>query len=101
MWGDRQLDLTEQEERVSASDNVRTVRRLYEAGPSGDDPDRLMFTAPRLVWHVQGDSPVSGGCNGCTGAFEAMPVEAQPCGDWDVRVVEVMGNEDLVVATVY
>lgn len=91
----------EREDTVTVADNIAAVRRFYASGPADDDSVRHPFTLPGIVWHVPGENPVSGRYEGRTAVLETMPAAMQPLDRWDIRVVEVMGNEDLVVATVH
>ena len=43
---------------------------------------------------------MSGSYHGAEQVFDAMPALMQPLDHWEVDVIEVMGNRDLVVATV-
>jgi ketosteroid isomerase-like protein len=80
--------------------NIATVRRFYSAGPAGDDTDRVPFAAPDIVWHVPGANRVSGTYRGTDAVFREMPASMQPLDRWEIDVVDVMANDDLVVATV-
>ncbi len=85
---------------MGVAENVATVRRFYAAGPSDDDADRYVFASPEIVWHVPGANRISGAYRGADEVFGAMPAAMQPLDRWEVDVVDVMGNADLVVATV-
>jgi hypothetical protein len=86
--------------RVGVAENIETVRRFYAAGPADDDNARASFASPDIVWHVPGANRVSGEYRGAHDVFESMPAAMQPLDRWDLDVVDVMGNADLVVATV-
>jgi ketosteroid isomerase-like protein len=85
---------------MGVPDNIATVRRFYAAGPSDDDAARFEFASPDIVWHVPGSNRVSGEYRGADAVFRAMPAAMQPLDRWEIDVVDVMGNADLVVATV-
>ena len=85
---------------MGVAENMATVRRFYAAGPAADDHDRYPFASPDIVWHVPGDNRVSGEYRGADAVFETMPARMQPLDRWELDVHEVMGNADLVVATV-
>jgi ketosteroid isomerase-like protein len=85
---------------MGVAENVATVRRFYAAGPSDDDAARYGFASPEIVWHVPGANRISGAYRGADEVFGAMPTAMQPLDRWEVDVVDVMGNADLVVATV-
>ncbi|GAB2836294.1 nuclear transport factor 2 family protein [Lentzea nigeriaca] len=84
---------------MSVAENIATVRRFYTAGPADDDTLRHSFARPDVVWHVPGDNPVSGRYEGQAAVFEAIPKAMRPLDEWTIRVDDVMGNADLVVAT--
>jgi ketosteroid isomerase-like protein len=86
---------------MSVARNIEIVRRFYAAGPADDDRDRLTFFAPDAVWHVPGDNPVAGPYRGAATIATEMPRRMAPLDRWDIDVREVMGNDDLVVATVH
>jgi ketosteroid isomerase-like protein len=85
---------------MSAHDNIARVRQFYAAGPPDDDRERAQFASPDIVWHVPGDNPVSGEYRGHRAVFAELGDRMQPLAEWDVQVVDVMANADLVVATV-
>ena len=85
---------------MGVSENIETVRSFYGAGPSADDSDRYPFADPGIVWHVPGDNHVSGRYAGVDEVFEHMPAKMQPLDEWDVELVDLFGNVDLVMATV-
>ncbi len=80
--------------------NIETVRRFYGAGPADDDSERLPFFADDAVWHVPGDNPVSGPYGGVRAISETMIERMQPLDRWEIELRDVMGNDDLVVATI-
>jgi hypothetical protein len=85
---------------VRVADNIATVRRFYAAGPSIDDAERVPLARPDIVWHVPGENRVSGAYAGEDAVFRQMSAKMQPVERWDIEVVDVMGNLDLVVSTV-
>jgi ketosteroid isomerase-like protein len=85
---------------MGVPDNIATVRRFYAAGPADDDTARYAYASPDIVWHVPGANRVSGEYRGAEDVFRAMPEAMQPLERWEIDVVDVMGNADLVVATV-
>lgn len=80
--------------------NLATVRRFYSAGPADDDAERVPFASPAIIWHVPGANRVSGLYRGTDAVFLEMPQSMQPLDRWEIDVVDVMANDDLVVATV-
>jgi ketosteroid isomerase-like protein len=85
---------------MGTSANLATVRRFYAAGPADDDAEREPFASPDIVWHVPGANRVSGDYRGTDAVFRRMPASMQPLDRWEVELVDVMANADLVVATV-
>jgi ketosteroid isomerase-like protein len=85
---------------MGVPDNIATVRRFYAAGPADDDTARYAYASPDIVWHVPGANRVSGEYRGAEAVFRLMPESMQPLERWEIDVVDVMGNADLVVATV-
>lgn len=80
--------------------NTATVRRFYAAGPSESDVDRYPYGSTEIVWHVPGANRVSGTYRGADAVFRTMPAAMQPLDLWQIDVLDVMANDDLVVATV-
>jgi hypothetical protein len=85
---------------VSVADNIATVRRFYDSGPAIDDSDRVPFATPDIVWHVPGSNRVSGDYVGVEAVFRTMSDRMAPLDRWELDVVDVMGNADVVVATI-
>jgi uncharacterized protein len=85
---------------MGVSENIATVHGFYAAGPADDDRERLRFASPDIVWHVPGANRVSGEYRGAEAVFASMPASMQPLDRWEIDVREVMGNADLIVATV-
>jgi ketosteroid isomerase-like protein len=77
--------MTERDEQ-----NIEVVRRFYAA-----EQERA---APDIVWHVPGHNPVSGVYSGRNEYFEMMPSRMAPLDRWEIDVLDVMVNGDLVVA---
>lgn len=86
---------------MSVEQNIETIRRFYEAGPIDDDSARTSFFAPQAVWHVPGQNPVSGPYRGPEAIRKTMAKRMQPLDAWNLHVEHIMGNEDMVVATVH
>lgn len=85
---------------MPVADNIATVRRFYEAGPAGDDAERMPLAVDDIVWHVPGANRISGDYRGGTEVFGSMPSMMQPLDQWQIEVIDLMGNADLVVATI-
>ena len=86
---------------MGAVQNVALVKRFYDAGPPDDDTQRHSFASPDITWHVPGDNPVSGDYHGYAAVFGGIAERMQPLDNWQIDVVDVMANADLVVATVH
>jgi ketosteroid isomerase-like protein len=86
---------------MAVSDHIDTVRAFYGAGPSAEDTARELFAARDIVWHVPGQNRISGPYAGIEAVFRDMPASMQPLDAWDITVRDVMGNDDLVVATIH
>ena len=85
---------------MDVQQNIEAVRRFYGAGPADDDADRRGLFSPDAVWHVPGENPVSGVYRGVDAIVEQMPARMAPLDAWDLELLDVMGNADMVVATV-
>jgi ketosteroid isomerase-like protein len=83
----------------SSERNVQTVRRFYAAGPSDDDTDRVPFLAEDAVWHVPGRNHVSGRYDGIEAITQEISRRMAGLSEWHVEPVDVMANDDLVMAT--
>ena len=62
--------------------------------------DRVPFFAPGVVWHVPGNNPVSGSYRGPEAIRTEMAARMAPLDEWTLDVLDVMGNDDLVVGIV-
>lgn len=86
---------------MGVDENIETVRRFYGAGAgAADDSERYPYADPGIVWHVPGDNHVSGRHEGLVAVFETMPASMQPLDGWSIQLVDLFGNDDLVLATV-
>jgi ketosteroid isomerase-like protein len=77
--------------------NLAATKAFYGAGPAATDQERREFFAPDFVWHVPGDTDLSGPYAG-EAFFTEMPARMQPLDDWSVDIEHFAANEDLVVA---
>lgn len=78
--------------------NIARVRRFYDSGPAATDQERRSFFAPAFVWHVPGDTDLSGPYSG-EAYFVDMPARIQPLDEWRIDIATIAANEDLVVAS--
>ena len=85
---------------MSVGRNIATIREFYAAGPAADDADRVPFFAPDVVWHVPGNNPVSGPYRGPEAIRTKMAARMALLDEWTIDVLDVMGNEDLVIGVV-
>lgn len=79
------------------SRNLAAARRFYEAGPASTDEQRRAMFAEQFVWHVPGDTDLSGAYSG-EAYFVAMPARMQPLEEWEIRIDHLAANGDIVVA---
>ena len=77
--------------------NLAAARAFYEAGPSSTDEQRRAQFAPDFVWHVPGDTDLSGDYSG-QAYFVDMPARMQPLEVWQISIETLAANQDLVVA---
>ena len=77
--------------------NLAAVRAFYGAGPAATDEERRASFAADFVWHVPGDTALSGPYAG-DAYFTEMPARMQPLDDWSIDIEHFAANEDLVVA---
>ncbi len=77
--------------------NLAAVKAFYSAGPAATDQQRRAFFAADFVWHVPGDTDLSGPYAG-EGYFTDMPARMQPLEEWSVDIEQFAANDDLVVA---
>ena len=85
---------------MGIAENIASVRRFYAAGPAADDRARSGFAADDIVWHVPGANRVSGDYRGKAAVFRELGERMQPLERWELDLVDVMANRDMVVATV-
>jgi ketosteroid isomerase-like protein len=77
--------------------NLRAARVFYSAGPASTDEGRASMFAPGFVWHVPGDTDLSGAYSG-QAYFTDMPARMQPLDEWSIDIEHLAANADLVVA---
>jgi ketosteroid isomerase-like protein len=85
---------------MGVAEHIETVRRFYAAGPADDDRARLDFASADIVWHVPGENRISGPYRGFDEVFRSMPASMGPLDRWEIDLIDLMGNDDLVVARV-
>jgi hypothetical protein len=78
--------------------NIARIRQFYDSGPAAGDEERRMFFAESFVWHVPGDSDLSGPYSG-EAYFVDMPARMQPLDEWRLDIETIAANDDLVVAS--
>ena len=54
-----------------------------------------------MPWYVPGDNPCSGPYHGIAEMTYDMGRRMQPLDDWRVKVVDIMGNGDMVVTVTF
>ena len=77
--------------------NLAATRAFYSSGPAATDEERRGFFAADFVWHVPGDTDLSGPYAG-EAFFTEMPARMQPLDVWSVDIEQFAANEDLVIA---
>jgi ketosteroid isomerase-like protein len=77
--------------------NLEAVRTFYDAGPAADDTDRRQQFADDFVWHVPGDTDLSGDYAN-ESYFNDMPARMQPLDRWSMTIDHLAANADLVVS---
>ena len=77
--------------------NLAAAAAFYAAGPATTDEERRRFFARDFVWHVPGDTDLSGDYSG-DAYFTEMPARMQPLDDWNLHIESLAANQDLVVA---
>ena len=85
---------------MGVAENVAVVRRYYAMGAL-NDPKRATMFADDAVWHIPGNNPVSGSYRGIAEMTYDMGRRMQPLDDWRVKVVDIMGNGDMVVTVTF
>lgn len=76
--------------------NLDAARAFYAAGPAATDDERRAFFADGFVWHVPGDTDLSGDYAG-EAYFVDMPARMQPLDEFSVDIGTFAANDDLVV----
>ena len=85
---------------MGVAENVALVYRFYQLGAL-NDPARAPMFAPDAVWYVPGNNPVSGAYRGIEAMTFDMGARMKPLDDWRIKVVDVMGNGDMVVSVTF
>jgi ketosteroid isomerase-like protein len=76
--------------------NLEAARAFYAAGPATTDEERRAFFADDFVWHVPGDTDLSGPYSGVR-YFVDMPARMQPLEEFAIEIETYGANGDLVV----
>ena len=76
--------------------NLEVVLAFYAAGPAQNDVERRRHFAGSFVWHVPGDTDLSGDYAGVD-YFERMPVRMAPLEEFSIDIEHSGANRDLVV----
>ena len=82
---------------ASQRSNLEAARAFYAAGPAATDEERRGFFASDFVWHVPGDTELSGDYSG-DAYFTDMPARMEPLVEWTFHVESLAANQDLVVS---
>lgn len=76
--------------------NLAAVGDFYAAGPATDDANRRQHFADDFVWHVPGDTDLSGDYAG-DDYFELMPARMAPLDSFSIEIEHLGANQDLVI----
>jgi hypothetical protein len=77
--------------------NLEAAAAFYAAGPAATDKERRGFFASEFVWHVPGDTDLSGDYSG-EAYFTEMPARMQPLDEYVFDIESLAANLDLVVS---
>jgi uncharacterized protein len=77
--------------------NLAAVRAFYAGGPADTDEQRRAYFTDDFVWHVPGDTDLSGDYSG-EAYFVDMPARMQPLEEWEVTIESLAANHDLVIS---
>jgi hypothetical protein len=77
--------------------NLAAAETFYLAGPAATDEQRRVLFAEQFVWHVPGDTDLSG-AYADEEYFTKMPQRMQPLDEWSIEVEHLAANEDLVIS---
>ena len=77
--------------------NLAVARAFYDAGSATTDDQRRSQFADTFVWHVPGDTDLSGDYSG-DAYFIDMPARMQPLDLWQISIESLAANDDLVVS---
>ena len=81
----------------SQQTNLEAAGAFYAAGPATTDEERREFFSREFVWHVPGDTDLSGDYSG-DAYFTDMPARMQPLEEWQFHIESLAANQDLVVS---
>ena len=81
----------------SQRSNLAAAGAFYAAGPAATDEERRGFFASDFVWHVPGDTDLSGDYSG-DAYFTDMPARMQPLEELELHIESLAANQDLVVS---
>ena len=77
--------------------NLAAAEAFYAAGSAATDEERRRFFAHDFVWHVPGDTDLSGDYAG-DAYFTDMPARMQPLDEWQIFVESLAANQEVVVS---
>ncbi|KRF28209.1 hypothetical protein ASG91_06920 [Phycicoccus sp. Soil802] len=81
----------------SQRSNLAAARAFYAAGSAATDEERRRFFASDFVWHVPGDTDLSGDYSQ-DAYFTDMPARMQPLEEWQIAVESLAANQEIVVS---
>jgi ketosteroid isomerase-like protein len=77
--------------------NLSAARSFYATGPADTDEQRRAHFADSFVWHVPGDTDLSGDYSG-DAYFVDMAARMQPLDQWQIAIASLGASRDLVVS---
>jgi uncharacterized protein len=77
--------------------NLAAAQSFYESGPADTDEQRRAHFAGDFVWHVPGDTDLSGDYSG-EAYFVDMPARMQPLEEWQITIESLAANQHLVIS---
>ncbi len=77
--------------------NLEAAAAFYAAGPAATDEERRQYFASEFVWHVPGDTDLSGDYSG-DAYFTDMPARMQPLEHLELRIESLAANQDIVIS---
>ena len=81
----------------SQRSNLEAATAFYAAGPATTDEERRGYFAADFIWHVPGDTDLSGDYSG-DAYFTDMPARMQPLDELEFHIESLASNQNVVVS---